>query len=164
MKKFLIEIKWGVIFFIAGLVWTLFEKFMGWHDEAIGKEALYGTLFAVIAVGIYILALLDKKRNFYNGTMTWGQGFVAGAIITIIIAFLSPFAQYISYRIISPEYFHNITEYTLQNTAMTQKGAAAYYNLKSFMLQSVFTALAMGIVTSAIVAYFVKSKEVRTNI
>ena len=164
MKKFIIELKWALLFFIAGLIWTFFEKFMGWHDEQIGKQALYGTLFAVIAIGIYILALLDKKRNFYDGVMTWGQGFVAGALITVFIAVLSPFAQYLSYRIISPDYFQHITAYTLSHTSMTEKGAAAYYNLKSFMLQSVFTALAMGIVTSAIVAYFVKSKNTNSTV
>ena len=39
MKKYSLEIKWGVIFAISTLVWIYFEKAMGWHDELIAQQA-----------------------------------------------------------------------------------------------------------------------------
>jgi len=41
---------------------------------------------------------------------------------------------------------------------MNLENAQAYFNLKSYMIQSAFGALAMGVVTAAVVAFFMKSK------
>jgi len=159
MKNFSIEIKWGIIFIIAGLIWVLFEKMMGWHDEHIDQQAIYSNLFGFIAVLIYYLGLRDKKNNFYNGIMEWKQGFVAGLIITIVVALLSPLSQYITSTYISPNYFSNMITYASENTPMTREQAEVFYNLKTTMIQVAFSALAMGVVTSALVAWFVKTKK-----
>jgi len=159
MKNFFIEIKWGVIFIIVGLIWVLFEKMMGWHDEHIDQQAIYSNLFGFIAVFIYFLGLRDKKKNYYNGVMDWKQGFVAGVVITVVVALLSPLSQYITSVYISPNYFSNMITYISENSAMTREQAEAFYNLKSTMIQVVFSALAMGVVTSALIAWFVKSKN-----
>jgi len=159
MKNFSIEIKWGIIFFIAGLVWVMFEKLMGWHDEHIDQQTIYSNLFGFIAVFIYYLGLRDKKKNFYNGVMDWKQGFVAGLIITIVVSILSPLSQYITSTYISPNYFSNMITYVTENTAMTRAQAEVFYNLKTTMIEVAFSALAMGVVTSALVAWFVRSKK-----
>lgn len=159
MKKFAIEIKWGVIFTIASLLWMFMEKQLGWHDELIEKQAIYTNFFGIVAIVIYVLALLDKRKNFFNGVMTWQQGFVSGMIISVVVAILSPLAQYISLEIISPEYFDNLISYAVENGRMTQENAEAYFNLKSYIIQSFFFALVVGIVTSAIVALFIRTKK-----
>ena len=66
MKNFSIEIKWGVLFSIVSLAWMLLEKTVGLHDQYIAKQAMYTNLFGLVAIGIYILALSDKKKNFYK--------------------------------------------------------------------------------------------------
>ena len=43
---------------------------------------------------------------------------------------------------------------------MKQEAAEAYFSLYSYMAQAAFGALAMGVVTSAIVALFFRSKKV----
>ena len=159
MSKFQIEAKWALIFTIAALLWMLLEKSLGWHDELISKHAIYTNLFAVVAIAIYALALVDKKKNFYNGTMSWTQGFISGTVLSVIIAILSPLAQYITHDIITPSYFDNAIAYATENNRMTKDAAETYFNLKSYILQSIFGALAMGVVTSAIVALFVRSKQ-----
>ncbi|MDX1761709.1 MAG: DUF4199 domain-containing protein [Christiangramia sp.] len=156
MKKFSIEIKWGIIFSVVSLLWMFLEKGLGWHDENISKHAIYTNLFAVVAIVLYILALLDKRKNFYNGKMTWSQGFVSGIVISIVVAVLSPLAQYITHKLITPDYFNNIIEYSVESGAMSRESAEEYFNLTSYILQSFFFALVVGVVTSAIVAYFVK--------
>ncbi|RKS45104.1 uncharacterized protein DUF4199 [Gillisia mitskevichiae] len=159
MNKVSIEIKWGVIFTLVTLLWMVFEKAMGWHDVLIAKHAIYTNFFGIIAVLIFILGLKDKKANFYNGNMTWRQGFVAGLIITIVITILSPLSQFISSTYITPDYFNNVIAYSVDSEVMTQEQAEAYFNLRSYIIQATFGALVMGVVTSAAVAWFLKTKE-----
>lgn len=158
MKKFSIEIKWGILFTIISLLWMYLEKGLGWHDENIADHAIYTNLFAIVAIAVYVIALLDKRKNFYNGKMTWTQGFISGIIISVVVAILSPLAQYITHEWITPGYFPNVIDHTVEKGAMSREAAEEYFNLKSYILQSFFFALVVGIVTSAIVALFVRRK------
>lgn len=158
MTKFSIEIKWGIIFTIAALMWMYVEKAFGWHDVLIAKHAIYTNIFAIVAIVVYVLAIRDKKQNFYNDHMTWTQGFISGVIVSVVVAILAPFAQYITHEIITPKYFENVITYAVETKTMNQEGAEAYFSLTSYMMQAAFGALAMGVVTSAIVALFLKSK------
>ena len=156
MKNYQIEIKWGVIFFAASLLWMYFEKLMGWHDVLIAKHAIYTNFFGLIA--IYFFAIHDKRKNFFRGKMSWRQGFVSGVILSIVIALLSPIGQLITHYLISPEYFENAIESSVERNAMKQEDAEAYFNLSSYIVQSIAGALMMGVVTSAIVALILRKK------
>lgn len=153
-----IEIKWGVLFILVGLIWMVFEKTMGWHDVHIDKHATYSMFIAPIAIAIYIFALLDKKRNFYGGKMTYMEGFIAGLIITLVVVILSPLSQYITSTYITPDFFNNIIEYSVSSGKMQEQAAKEYFNLQKYMIQSVIGAAVMGLITTAIVAFFVRSK------
>lgn len=159
MKNFKIEFKWAIIFILAQLGWMYLEKASGLHNEHIDQHLIYTNLFAIVAIVLYVLALRDKKLHFFKGTMNWKQGFISGIVISVIIAVMSPLTQYIISTYITPDYFENIIAYSVENGKMTPENAKAYFNLKSYMLQSAFGALAMGVVTSAVVAFFVKSKN-----
>lgn len=158
MNKYQTEIKWAVIFSLATLAWMFLEKTLGWHDEYIDKHAIYTNLFALVAITIYVLALLDKRKTDYHGKMNWKQGFISGIILSIVIALFSPIVQYITANTITPEYFPNAIKYIVESGKMGQETAESYFNLKSYVLQGVFGALSMGIVTAAIVAYFVRKQ------
>lgn len=158
MKKFGIEIKWGIIFTIVMLLWMWMEKMLGWHDEHIDKQRFYTLLFAVPAILIYVLALLDKRKNHFNGKMTWVQGFITGLGITLVVAALSPLAQYIVSEIITPNYFENAIDYAVESGELDRVRAQEYFNLKNYIWQSLMSAVGMGVFTSAIVALFVKKK------
>jgi hypothetical protein len=159
MNNIKIEIKWALIFILSMLAWMFFEKSMGWHNEKIADHATYTNFFAIPAILVYVFALLDKKKNFYSGVMSYKQGVISGLIITAIVTVLSPLAQYITSTVITPDYFPNVIEYAVSSGKMTQADAEAYFNINSYMIQSVIGALVMGIVTSLIVAIFVKSKS-----
>lgn len=159
MKKFSIEIKWGIIFSVISLLWMFLEKGLGWHDENIAQHAIYTNLFAIVAIVIYVLALLDKRKNFYHGKMNWSQGFISGIVVSIVVAVLSPLGQYITHEFITPDYFENVIAHSVEYGAMSQEAAEEYFNLTSYVIQSFFFALVVGVVTSAIVAYFVRTKK-----
>jgi hypothetical protein len=159
MKKFSVEIKWAVIFTIVTLLWMLIEKSIGLHDVYIDKHPIYTNLFAIPAIIIFILALSDKKKNFFNGQMDWKQGFVSGIIISFFITLLSPIAQYISLTFITPDYFKNIITYTIEHNLMTLERASNYFNIKNYIIQAAMGGLSMGVLTSALVAFFIKTKR-----
>ncbi|MFT4832727.1 MAG: Mn2+/Fe2+ NRAMP family transporter [Psychroserpens sp.] len=158
MKKYRTEIKWGVIFAISTLVWMYFEKAMGWHDELIAQQLIYTNLFALVAIVIYVQALKEKRNKDFIGKMSWKQGFISGIIISIVVAILTPFTQYIGSTWIAPNLFPNLIDYMVETGKMTEEGATNYFNLKSYMVQGTFGALTMGVVTSAIVAIFLKKQ------
>ncbi|WP_234571950.1 DUF4199 domain-containing protein [Rhodohalobacter sp. 614A] len=156
MKKYTTEIKWGLIFTIVALLWMIFERLMGWHGENIDQHATMTNLFAIPALVIYVLALLDKRKRDYNGVMTWRQGFVSGLIITLVVVILSPPAQYLTHTLITPDYFPNVIDYAVSSGNMNREEAEAYFSLNNYMMQSAIGALIMGVVTSAIVAIFTR--------
>lgn len=158
MKNYAIEIKWGIIFFVVSLLWMFFEKAMGWHDALISQHAIYTNFFGLLAIAIYLFAIYDKRKNYFKGKMTWKQGFVSGIILSIVVAILSPLGQYITHEFITPDYFENAIAYSAENSRMEQEDAEAYFNLQSYIIQSVSGALMMGVVSSAIVALILKRK------
>ncbi len=158
MGKYKIELKWAVIFFIVSLIWIFLEKLVGLHDAHIDKHPVYTNFFAIIAIAVYVFALLDKRKNFYNGKMNWMQGFVSGVIISVIVAVLTPLAQYLTHEVVTPDYFPNAIEFAVSNGKMEQTAAEAYFSLNNYLIQSAIGAIVMGVLTSAIVAIFVRKK------
>ena len=158
MKKFSIEIKWGIIFTLVMLLWMYFEKLMGWYSDKIDRHDTFTYFFAIPAFLIFTLALLDKSKHYYSGRINWIQGFFTGILISLVVAIISPLTQYISCRYISPEYFPNAIDHMVEIEKMTRHQAERYYTLGNFILEGVIGTLALGAVTSAIVAIFVRKK------
>lgn len=158
MKKIKIELKWAIIFTLTTLLWMLFEKSMGWHDEHIDKHATYTNFWGIIAILLYVFALLDKRKNYYDGTMTWKKGFISGVILSIFIAVLAPLGLYITHRFITPDYFDNAVAFAVQSGNSTIEEAESYFNFTSYLIQSVLFSAIIGIITGAIVAFFVKKR------
>lgn len=150
MRKIGIEIKWGIIFTLCALLWMVFEKTMGWHDENIADHATYTNLFSIIAVLVFIVAVFDKRKNYYNGRITWLQGFVSGIFITLVVVILTPLSQWITLEWITPEYFDNAIKYAVENNKMTEVEAKDFFNMNSYITQAMIGGLIMGVVTSAI--------------
>lgn len=158
MKRYAIEIKWGVIFVVVMLLWMLFEKLMGWHDVHIDKHPVYTNLFAIPATVMYVLALLDKRKNYYGGTMTWKQGFFTGLIVSVVVMVLSPLAQWITHFVITPDYFANVIDHTVSTGKMTREQAENYFSFGNYLWQSTLFALIIGAVTAAVVAIFTRKR------
>ncbi|HLT88213.1 MAG TPA: hypothetical protein VKZ57_11530 [Sphingobacterium sp.] len=67
MKNISIEIKWAVLFSIMTLLWMVLEKLCGLHGKYIDYHLYLTNLFAIPAIWFMVLALRDKKKNFYAG-------------------------------------------------------------------------------------------------
>jgi len=158
MGKYKIEIKWAFIFIGMMLLWMLLERLTGLHDQHIDKHMIYTNFVAIPSIIIYVFALLDKRKNFYNGKINYLQAFISGLVITFVVTVFTPLSQYITSTLITPDYFVNAIDYSVKNGMMTQEAAESYFNLSSYIKQSVIGAPIMGILTSAIVAIFVRKK------
>lgn len=154
-----IELKWGVIFIIILLFWTFMEKSVGLHSQYISVHQLYSSFVIIPYFVIYILALRDKKVNFYRGSMTYKEAFKTGFYITVIIAVLSPISQYITTEIISREFFTNAIRFNVKSGKMTQKEAVQFFSLANYMIFSFIGVLVTGTIITSIVSAFVKSKK-----
>lgn len=130
----------------------------GFHDSRIEQHAIVTNLVAIPAIVVYVLALLDKRKNHYGGKMTYVQGLVTGLIITLFVTLVSPLTQYIISEIITPDYFKNMIKYAVNNDIMTIEEARANFNLKSYIIQVLIGTPIMGAVTSAVVAIFTRKK------
>lgn len=158
MQNRRIELKWALIFTAVSLLWMLLEKSLGWHDRLIEKHAIYTNLFAVVAIGLYVFALLDVRRTTYGGYLTWKQGFVSGLIISVGVALLSPLAQYVTHKVITPDYFANARTYAVSNGLLDAESAEQYFSLSNYLWQAAAGALVLGIVTAALVALVVRRR------
>ena len=160
MKKYSIEIKWAIIFIVMSLAWMVLEKLAGLHSTHINKHMYLTNLYAIPAVIVIVLALKDKKRNFYHGNMSYLQGLISGLIISAIVAIFSPLMQWIISYVISPEYFPNVIEYSLiTGYYKTREEAEAFFNYKSYAVQSTIASLVMGAITTAIAMIFLRTKN-----
>lgn len=158
MTKYKTEIKWAIIFIAVQLLWMLMERLLGWHDEHLDKHHILTLIFIAPALIVYFMALKEKRNKDYSGKMTWKQGFVSGLIMTLVITLITPLSQYIVQNYITPDYFANIIQYSVENNMMKQEAAEAYFNGTNYIKQATIGALMMGIVTSAIIALVVKRK------
>lgn len=158
MRNIRIEIKWSLIFVGMSLLWMLLERLVGLHDAHIELHAGLTNLFAIPAILIYVFALLDKRNKFFGGLISYKQAFVCGLIISLIVAVLSPLSQYITSTFITPHYFDNAIEFAVSSGSMDRASAEAHFNLNQYIILSLISAPLMGIVTTAIVALFVKKK------
>ncbi len=158
MKNYKIEIKWAVIFAAMFLLWMTMEKLTGLHDKYLEQQQFVTMLILIPSVIIYVLAIKDKKKNFYTGYMTYKQSFLSGLMLTVFVVLLSPINQLITSYIITPGYFDNVIDHTVKSGMFTQQQAEAQFNIKSYIITSIVGALATGLIFSSIISIFTKSR------
>lgn len=162
MKNIKIEIKWAIIFSVIGLLWMLLEKLFGLHGKYIDYHLYLTNLFAVPAIIVMVMALKDKKKNFYGGQMNYKQGLISGIILSVIIALLSPLTQWVTSFVITPEYFPNVIKRSVEiGYFKTTAEAEANFNYRNYAIQGAIGALVMGILTTAIAMIFIRTKKMK---
>src|SRR5690606_24385271 len=162
MKNIRIEIKWAIIFSIMGLIWMVLEKVTGLHGKYIDYHLYLTNLFAIPAIVVMVMALKDKKKNFYNGQISYKQGLISGTILSVTIALISPLTQWITSFIITPEYFPSVIKRSVElGYFKTVAEAGANFNYQNYAKQGAIGALVMGVVTTAIAMIFIRTKNTK---
>lgn len=159
MNKYKTEIKWALIHSGMFLAWMAIERMAGLHSSQLSKQPVVTTFILIPSFVVYILALRNKRKNVYDGKITYKQSFVSGLWLTIFMVLLSPVNQLVTTTIISPDYFSNLAAYTVSNGIMTAEQAQKQFNNGSYIIQSVIGGLMTGVVFTAIISFFIKSKK-----
>lgn len=157
MKRFATEIRWALIYTAMTFAWTLTGKLFGFHDERIAYGALFNTLILLPSVLVYFLAIREKRKVYYQGRMSYGQGLVSGLVLTLFIALLGPLHPTFAYAI-SPELFRNSIRFTVGSGQMTREQAEHFFTLPSFIIQGIGAALVFGAIFSLVAAAFLQKK------
>jgi len=159
MGNLKIEIKWAIYFTLMTLAWMLLEKLCGLHGKYIDYHLYLTNLFAIPAIWFMVLALKDKKKNSYNGRISYTQGLVSGIILSAFIALLSPLTQWITSYVITPEYFPNVIKRSVElGYYKSTAEAGAHFNYKNYAINSTIFAFVFGAVTTAIAMIFIRTK------
>jgi hypothetical protein len=158
MGKFSTEIKWGVIFTLMSVLWLTLKKLAGLHDQHIAYHPIFTNFIAIPAIAIYVFALREKRAKDYKGSMTYMQGFISGVLVTLVVTVLVPLYMWFVFAYITPTFFANAIKLSVELKYFTQTQAEEYFNLKNYLIQGLTGAPIMGIITTAIVAIFVKNK------
>ena len=159
LQNLKLEIQWAAIFSISSLLWFIIEKLSGLHDKQVDQQMTIAYFFSIPAILIYYFAIKNKKKTVFKGTMTWRQGVVSGVFISAFVAVFSIVVNYICFEFISPNYFTNISNHFVAIKSMSVSDAQSYFTLENYIIEGVFGALSTGVVTSAIVAFFLQTKE-----
>lgn len=153
-----IELKWTVILFAMTLLWKLFEKMMGWHGPRIDQHALYSNLYDLLFVVLFIFSLLEERKKAANQKFSWRQGFLSGIIIAGLITALSPLTQFLTHRLISPEFFPNIINFAVDNGVLSRETASAKFNLNNYILENLIGTAILGTACALILPIFMIKK------
>jgi hypothetical protein len=162
MNKYKTEIRWALIFSAMFLSWMGLERMLGLHSSNLANQQLVTTFILIPAFVIYTLALRSKRKTFYTDKISYKQSFLSGLWLTLFIVLLSPANQLITTMIISPNYFSNAIAYTVSNGIMTWKQAHAQFNNGNYIIQNVIGGLITGLLFTAIISFFIKSKSTKS--
>lgn len=159
MKKYRIEIKWAIIHAVIVLLWTAVERLSGLHDQYLEVQQNIAILLLIPTILVYVLAMLDKRKNVYEGSMSYVQGFLCGLGLTVGILALTPFVQFIASYIISPYYFDNLIAYSVSTGNASQEQAASRFTYPSFVFTNLVFQMITGVVFAAFIALGTKSDK-----
>jgi len=133
------------------------EKYLGLHDEHIEYHSIVGLVIIVpLALSIY-LCLKEKKRDYYNGEMTWQKAFLSGALLSLVIAGLSIGTTYVMTQYVSPDFFSVAIEKSVAK-GTNREMMEQFFNLNSYISQGIMFYLAFGVMISALMALIIRSK------
>lgn len=157
MRSFNVEVKWGIIFSLATVIWAALLTALGYTTTKIAQFPVVDSLFFMIAIVIYIMAFRSKRKQL-NNKLTWVQALISGLIIGLIVMVFSIPGQVIIHKLIMPDFFKNSIDYAIRHHKMTAEEAHAYFNLTSYIKQIlIFTPLA-GIAIGAVVGLIMKRR------
>jgi hypothetical protein len=158
LARIAIELKWALIHSAMYLAWMLAERLAGLHDTRLDRQPMVGPLILIPTIVIYVLALRDRKRSL-AGKMTYGQGFLSGCLLTAFIVILSPLNQLLTLKVISPNYLPNLIEYTVARSTLTGEQALQQFSLGNYVVTGLIAGTLMGMLFSAILAAFTRSRS-----
>lgn len=155
-----IALRYAVLISLLMLLWLSLEYMVGLHDRLAAFHP-YVTLLS-LAIPVYCLRkALNDLQDEEPRPLTFRQALVTGLLITFFSAVLAVPTQIIFHQLINPDFFQNMKEYAVQRAISlhedadkARQAAEMYFNLGSYLTQSVFATLLGGGILSLLMAWY----------
>jgi hypothetical protein len=102
-NPFQVAAKWAVIYVITSIVITYLMQFSGVDQTT--SPLRYLTYIPLIA---FLLLAQKEYRDQLGGFMTFGQGFMAGFLYSVVIGVLTAIFTYIYFTYLSPQVWEQV--------------------------------------------------------
>ena len=148
-----IEFRYAVLTSLVVLLWLITEYAVGLQDTYIFFHPYVSIVVAIVIPLItYRLAFIEKLEQKF-GKLTFGQVFLSGFLITIFTCILAVPVQLGFHKLINPDFFETMILYTSRHSKQTLEQAAMFFNLRSYIAESVLTTFLIGNMVSLILAF-----------
>lgn len=152
--NFRIELRYAMLISLLMLLWLSGEFMIGFQDnpQLIPFHPVVSFFSIIIPVVCGWLTVRDK-REMLDDKITFGQAFVAGFVTTAFAAMLSIPVQLVFHYFINPDYFITMINFAVEQKKATYDAAQVYFNLKSYIFQSVLGTLVVGSMVALVMAW-----------
>jgi len=156
-----VTLTYGMMYAMASLLWISMEYALGFQTIYAEIQPYVTLLFLIPA--IYIMyrgmkshrVIVHERQAPFNYVMAIMSGFN----ITVIATLLSPAVSWIFHSYINPEFFDTMIQQSVSTMRMTEDMAKAYFNQRSYIQQGIVGGLITGSIISAILALFLRDKN-----
>lgn len=156
-RPYLIEFKWAAIYILLCIGWASLQQYMGMHTHLIQLQP-FAYLIGLPFFSMYLLTMLDERKNVYDGFLTYKEGYMAGLRLTIFILLLTPLQHYIQHTHVTPEFLHRMETHSVQTGKMTASEAARHYSQGYYLIISMGVRALAGVGLTFLLALVCKSK------
>lgn len=159
--------QWGLYIGLANLIWLYAARYLGLHTSGIMVFQVFMLVWFALTLAGYIAMLRRIKRG--NPALSYGQGSSAGVVAGAVSAVVAVIAQVGYYKVVHPEWpevmagqtkdFFTAAGKTPAEIEQAVALARESFTLSNYAISSAVTALVMGIVLSAIIMIFLRSRR-----
>lgn len=152
-----IEIKFGLLYAAATLIWISVEYFLGLHSSYIALHPYASFLFIFVAIAV-IYQGMKARKEFQNGEITYGQLVLSGIYISIVAVLVSPLTNYIFHSFINPEFFEAMIQRSVDQMRLTEDMAREHFNLRRYTQLNIVFGLISGVLISLFTAIILRKR------
>jgi len=159
-------ILYGVYCAVVAIIFTLIEYFTGMQYSTIYWFNWLAVPFYII---ILVLAMRERKREDFGGTITYGQCVGTGFWVGVFSGIITAIFMYVYYTVINPDFINQMVAQQMQTmrdrgmTAQEIQNAQAMTRTMSspaiMVLWSLFGAIIGSTIMALIIGIFVRSKN-----
>ena len=151
------EIKWGLILALALFVYELILWSLGFHSEKIDQHAAVTSFGLLPPIACLAAGIIEKRKGVLEDKMTYMQALIAGILIAGMSLPFQALFTWMLLNFISPDYFETAIAAGMRS-GLEEEGLRAYFNMKSYLFQTVVYGMGSGVFFSLLLALVLKKK------
>ena len=147
-----IELRYAILSALILLLFLILEFVAGFQDTLIAYHPYVSLLAFIIPAFTYRMALIEKIEQKF-GKLTLAQAGFCGLMTTLFFCILVIPVQLAFHQLINPDFFSNMILYAIKTGKQTPEHAALFFNLKTYIIESVLGFFVVGLIISVILGF-----------